>query len=215
MAEARPTPPPPLVLGSGSPRRRDLLARLGVPFDVSISDIDERSLWTGDAGVSATRSAEAKYRALLPSIGADRLLLTADTLVAADGDVLGKPRGPAEARSMLGALSGSSLVIATGLLLGGATRPSVSRVVETHVTIKELADGEIEDYLATGAAIDKAGGLELQGAAAGFVESIAGCWSNVVGLPICAVAEMLDLDPAGASQAERCLGRRCGATGDR
>lgn len=214
MADAaRPTAP--LVLGSGSPRRRDLLARLGVTFEVSVTDVDERALWTGDVGESAIRSAEAKYRALRRSVGVDRVLLTADTMVADAGRVLGKPRSAAEARRMLRSAAGSALVIATGLVLGRGGGPAGIRVVETTVAIKELTDQAIEEYLATGVALDKAGALELQGAAAGFVESIEGCWSNVVGLPICAVAELLDLDPVGASQAERCLGRWCGAAGDR
>jgi septum formation protein len=205
----------PLVLGSGSPRRHALLDQLGVAFSVVVADVDERPLWSGDVVDSAVRSASAKHRAITALVDADAAVLTADTLVAADGQVLGKPRDRSDARRMLQLCSGRPLVVVTALSSGRAHEAPTTRVVETTVHIAPLSDEVIDEYLATDVALDKAGALELQGAAAGFIERLDGCWSNVVGLPVCAVAELLDLEPAGTPWADRCLGRRCGAGSDR
>lgn len=200
-----------LVLGSGSPRRQALLRRLGVPFDVRVADVDERALWTGDVVDSARRSASAKHRALLGTCAPGECLLTADTLVAVGGEVLGKPTDRDDARQMLRTCSARPLQIVTALCFGALGAPPLEHAVETTVHLAELSDGWIEDYLRTGVALDKAGALELQGAASGFVERLEGCWSNVVGLPICAVAELVDLDPRGSHRVERCRGAACGA----
>ena len=188
-----------------------------MPFTVRAVDVDERRLWTDDVLASASRSAEAKYHALDRVVGQEARLLTADTLVATGGRLLGKPVDRAEARRMLRGCSGRNLDIVTAVCGGRSGRQPNLRVVETSVVLAELSDETIEAYLDTGVALDKAGALELQGAAAGFIERLDGCWSNVVGLPICAVAELMNLDPANATQAERCSGRRCGSaatTGD-
>lgn len=198
-----------LLLGSASPRRRDLLGVLGVPFDSATADIDERALVTSDAHATVARIARAKFDALSERAEhRNRIILTADTMVASGGQVLGKPIDEVDARSMLRSMSGGSVEISTAVCLGEAGREPAERLVTTTVQLIDLIDEQIEDYLATGAALDKAGALELQGAAASFIATVDGCWSNVVGLPICAVAQLLANESGDGSQ--RCSGRACG-----
>ena len=186
---AGPTPPPgppvlalrvPLVLASASPRRRDLLARLGLAFDVRPTDADET--WPDLAlGPAAEAVATRKARAV-EAPGA--LVLAADTVVALDDDVLGKPPTPEAARRTLRRLSGRTHRVATGIALRHDAREATAHAV-THVTFGDLSDAEIDAYVATGSPLDKAGAYGIQDdAGALLVERIEGDYANVVGLPL-------------------------------
>ncbi len=202
----------PIILGSASPRRRELLGQLGVAFEVALVDVDESGLSNDDVAASVERTSLAKFDAFAAQHVAllGRRLLTADTLVAGAGSVLGKPASAADAESTLAALSGEELTIASAVCCGEVGGQANRRTVITTVQLRPLDEAEIRDYVATGAAADKAGALELQGRAASFIASMDGCWSNVVGLPLCATAELLGL-PSGAQGWSPCSGRRCGA----
>lgn len=204
---------PALVLGSASPRRAALLESLGVPFVVSVVEIDE--LAALDAPLSGRQAvaqiAAAKFAAFDEVSDAAQTLLTADTLVECDQVVMGKPSSPDEVNSMLHQMSARTLEISTAVCLGPAGSAPPPITVTTMVTLRSLLEDEIERYVASGSGLDKAAGLALQSSANGFIESVEGCWSNVVGLPLCAVAQGLDLAPHGTSYTERCSNDLCGA----
>lgn len=175
-----------LRLASASPRRAVLLSRLGLSFEVVPSELGE-----SPASVDpATAAAElARDKAL--GVAADEgVVLGADTVVAHDGQVIGKPAGRLAARSLLERLSGSSLDVISALCVtaGGSEN---TKALTTRVLLRPLDQDEISAYLASGAGDDKAGALELQGRAAGFVALMEGCASNTWGLPLCLAATML------------------------
>jgi septum formation protein len=179
-----------LVLASASPRRRELLGILGVPFEVLASEVDE-SLPSGEAPErSVVRLAVAKAEA-----GAKRcpeaLVLGADTLVVFDGLVFGKPRDVTQARSMLRQLSGRTHRVWTGIAIAAAGTPTLERAVGAEVTFRALSDREIETYVATGEPLDKAGAYAIQGQGSAFVTGLRGELSTVVGLPMSATIELL------------------------
>jgi septum formation protein len=205
-----------LILGSSSPRRAQLLRRLGVEFTVAPVAIDEQSHVDGAlVAYVAGRIARSKFDAIVAGLdgspGPHRRVLTADTLVACKGAVLGKPASVDDAEQTLAAMSGQLLQIVTGVCLGIEHDDVTTISVETGVQLVELSAYEIGQYLATGEAFDKAGGLSLQGSARSFVAEVAGCWSNVIGLPLCAVAELLDLEPRGLGAHQRCSVELCGS----
>ncbi|MEM1041947.1 MAG: Maf family protein [Bacteroidota bacterium] len=173
----------PLVLASQSPRRRQLLERLGLPFVVHPSDADE-TIPPGTAPADAVGLlAERKARAVAPH-HAGALVLGADTLVVVDGDVLEKPADEAEAMAMLGRLSGRSHTVYTGLALVRAERAVAVREA-TEVTFADLSPEEIAAYVQTGSPLDKAGGYGIQDdLGALFVAGVRGDYYNVVGLPL-------------------------------
>ena len=170
----------PLVLASASPRRRDLLARIGLAFDVRPTDADET--WPDlPLGPAAEAVALRKARAA-EAPGA--LVLAADTVVALDGDVLGKPPSAEAARITLRRLSGRTHRVATGLALRHGDREATAHAV-TDVTFAALSDAEIDAYVATGSPLDKAGAYGIQDdVGALLVERIEGDYANVVGLPL-------------------------------
>lgn len=196
----------PLVLASRSPRRRALLERLGLAFDVRPSPDDER--WPeGEApGTAVERLALEKAEAVAHA-APEALTLGADTVVVLEGTVLGKPADPEEARRMLRRLSGATHTVYTGLAL---VHPASGRRVTAHettaVTFAPLTEDEIARYVATGAPLDKAGAYGIQDdAGALFVTRIEGDYYNVVGLPLHRLyrlltahfADLLDRDAAG------------------
>jgi nucleoside triphosphate pyrophosphatase len=179
---------PALVLASGSPRRAQILTALGVAFRVSVSNVDE-TLLPGESGpAAAERLARAKARA----VGARETLpvLAADTVVVCDGQVLGKPATPAEAVDMLRLLSGRTHEVVTGVcvLAAGEARSGIER---TAVTIAHLGENEIRWYAATDEPYDKAGGYHVDGRGSLFIESVQGSPSNVAGLPVRLVRQLL------------------------
>ena len=194
------------MLASASPRRRELLALVGLPFAVVTADVDE----TPAAGETAHRLAPrlAAAKALAGAATAplpDRLVIGADTVVVLDGAALGKPAGPDEARAVLRALRGRDHQVLTALALVTRGRTVWQAATETRVEMRRYADEEIEAYVGSGSPFDKAGGYAIQDPAFQPVERIVGCYPNVVGLPLCALLRGLrasGLDVAGPPDLE-------------
>lgn len=205
-----------MILASGSPRRRELLSRLGFSFDVVVSDADESV--TGDPAPAervemlAMRKAEAVFSDLLQAAGsADGqrrdpaevsfdpkrpfVIIGADTMVFA-GRPLGKPKSRADAISMIGSLQGKTHFVCTGcaLICRTQTGGEIGRLSfsdRTEVTVRPMNRSEIEAYVDTGEAYDKAGGYGIQGTFGRFVEGIHGSYDTVVGLPVLQLYEKL------------------------
>lgn len=173
----------PLVLGSASPRRRDLLHSVGLEFEVVPADIDETPR-AGEAPADyVARLAGEKCAAVAGRLEASAVVLTADTTVTLDGEALGKPADHAEARAMLRRLSGRTHLVHTAVVVATpGDRRDVT--VTTAVTFGELTDAEIEWYVGLGESFDKAGAYGIQSAGAALVERIDGSPSNVIGLPL-------------------------------
>lgn len=178
-----------IVLASASPRRRELLERLGVPTRVAPISVDERFPNGVDPVEGARRVALRKVHAAREA-GAAGLVLAADTVVLLGAAVLGKPRDEAEAREMLGELSGRMHVVATGVALADERGRVASGVETTDVWFRSLSAGEIEDYVRTGEPLDKAGAYGIQGLGALLVREIRGDYTNVVGLPVGLLLEL-------------------------
>ena len=178
-----------LVLASGSQRRRELLAAAGFSFDVTPVDVDETLQPDEDATSYVTRLARAKALAAAPS-HADRVVIGADTAVVVDGEVLGKPRGAEDATRMLRLLSGRAHEVLTGIAVFARGR-ILSAVERTTVWFAPLSDSEISWYVASGEPLDKAGAYAIQALASRFVPRIDGSYTNVVGLPVSTVVELL------------------------
>ena len=181
-----------LHLASASPRRRELLAQIGVPFVTLIASIDETALPGEPAERYVERLAREKALAGLAALSdpADAVVLGADTAVVLDGRILGKPADRAECLATLAALSGREHQVLTAVALASAQRIE-SRVVASCVRFRPLRAGEAEAYWATGEPCDKAGSYGIQGLAAVFVSQLEGSYSAVVGLPLCETAQLL------------------------
>lgn len=182
---------PRLVLASGSPRRRELLEKLGLSFTVTVSDLDE-SIDSSDPAFVVENLAEAKARAVgmqvarLHSVDLSPvLILGADTIVVLDNEILGKPRDKDDAVRMLKQLSGRFHQVFTGVSLLEIPGDKVRTIhTVTDVHFRDLDSSEIEAYVQTGEPMDKAGAYALQGIASAFVRKIEGCYTNVIGLPV-------------------------------
>lgn len=177
--------PAPIVLASGSPRRRELLAGLGLAFEVAPADVDETPE-PDEAPLDLVRRLAAAKAAAVADARPEALVIAADTVVVIDGRALGKPRDAAENRDFVRELSGRSHTVFTGhaLALGGRSEVEVCR---TEVTFRPLDDGEIERYVGSGEGLDKAGGYGIQGLGAALVPRVEGCYFNVVGLSLATV----------------------------
>jgi septum formation protein len=173
---------PALVLASSSPRRRELLASLGLTFSVRHADVDESLLPSESAFDAAERLARAKAERVAAE-ALDALVVAADTLVVLEGATLGKPRDRADVRRMLSALAGRTHDVVTGVALARGGRV-VSGRETTRVVLAPMTPAEIEVYAASGEPDDKAGAYALQGIGGLFVERVEGSPSNVVGLPV-------------------------------
>ena len=173
-----------IVLVSASPRRADLLRRAGLEFTIRPSEVDETPFPGEAPGVLAERLALAKVLAL-PALSFPALAIGADTVVAVADAVLGKPKDRAEARQMLRRLSGRVHEVTTAMALRTLPEETIQceRAV-SRVTFAPLSDREIDWYAETGEGMDKAGAYALQGIGALFIESIAGSYTNVIGLPL-------------------------------
>jgi len=181
-----------LYLASGSPRRRELLTQIGVPFLTQIAPIDENALPDELPSAYVERLARAKGQAGLAVLSnpVDAVVLGADTAVVLDGRILGKPLDRADALATLLALSGRRHEVLTAVALVSSER-IVSQVVTSHVTFRALSMAEIEAYWSSGEPQDKAGSYGIQGLAAVFVSQLQGSYSAVVGLPLCETAALL------------------------
>jgi septum formation protein len=180
-----------LILASASPRRAELLASAGFTFETLPSNVDETAR-PGEAPKEyALRVAKDKAQAALMTCRkTGTIVLAADTVVVADGRILGKPTDDRDAELMLKTLSGRVHEVHTAVVIRTAAR-EVTDVVTTRVRLLPLADDEIAWYIASGEPEGKAGAYAIQGRAARFVDWIEGSWSNVVGLPIATVNGML------------------------
>ena len=182
---------PPLVLASASPRRRDLLAQIGLePALIDPAEIDETPRPRELPGPHAERLAREKALAVAER-HPTHLVLAADTVVACGRRILPKPADEREARACLQQLSGRRHRVYGGVYLEVPSKPARRRLVQTVVTFKRLEEAEIETYIASGEWRGKAGGYAIQGLAAAFVRSINGSYSNVVGLPLFEVSQIL------------------------
>jgi septum formation protein len=189
-------PQRPLLLGSASPRRREILASLGLPLTVAAADVDETPLPLERPLDYLDRIAAAKLAAVArrPEVAGAGALLVADTTVILDDRPLGKPADEAEARAMLRALSGRAHRVSTCFALSGPAdfaRVLHRETVTSRVVFRALDDEEVALYAATGEGLDKAGGYAIQGIGAFAVARVEGSYSNVVGLPACEVVSAL------------------------
>lgn len=172
-----------VILGSGSPRRRELLHLLFERFEVVAADVDE-TLAESEPQAVAEKLAMRKAEAVLQKTGeADALIIGADTLVFAEGQILGKPRDKADAKAMLRLLSGRTHQVITGVALLEGGRGCVFSET-TDVTFAPMKPEEIEEYVATADPMDKAGAYGIQGRASRYIAGIRGCYYNVMGLPV-------------------------------
>jgi septum formation protein len=193
-----------IILASASPRRRELLTQAGFTFEVASANIPEVRRLGEDAISFATRLALEKAEAVAaatPNLSPSALVLGADTVVVVDDEILGKPHDASDAGRMLRLLSGRTHQVITGVcLLRGPRQPDAGRESSalqsaaevTFVKFTTLSDQEIEEYVATGEPLDKAGAYAIQGRAGRWVPRIHGCYFNVVGLPLALVSAMIE-----------------------
>jgi len=183
---------PLILLASASPRRSELLRQVGIAHEVRPVDVDESVRPDEAPSAYVLRLAETKAAALWQQLDAGQRLpvLAADTTVALEGEIFGKPADAAEARAMLGRLSGRTHEVHTAVAVlhaGGAA----ARVSSSSVSLRELSSAEIDWYWNTGEPADKAGGYAVQGRAAVFIRHIAGSYSGIMGLPLYETWELL------------------------
>lgn len=179
-----------IILASTSPRRRELLERMGLQFDIRIAEHDETMSPFADPSDEVARVSRLKAHAVYPLCLDEDIIIAADTVVVCDGLVMGKPRSESDAFSMLRRLSGREHQVMTGVtVLCGAEEESVT--VATTLRFRPLSDEEIRAYIATGEPMDKAGAYAIQGLASIFVVGLDGDYYNVMGLPVCTLASML------------------------
>jgi len=185
-----------LVLASASPRRAELLRAAGFSFDIQPVDVDETPHPSEAAADYPLRVARDKagawwrQRDQTSSTGEPACVLAADTVVVADGRILGKPASRDQAREMLALLSGATHLVHTGVVVRHPGQ-EVAELATTRVRFVDLSESEIDWYLRSGEAEGKAGAYAIQGRAARFVDWIEGSWSNVVGLPVATVYRIL------------------------
>ena len=221
-----------LILGSQSPRRRELLERMGLAFRVLTAEIDETKFETDDPETSVRRICEAKAAAVASRIqnegsgiketsvtlrvqgSGDALILASDTIVVLDGKIMGKPHDEAEARAMLASLSGREHEVYTAFCLLPVKMQNAECNVQnaychcekTSVKFRALTEEEIAAYVATGEPMDKAGAYGIQNLGAMLVEGIRGDYFTVMGLPVCRLAQALKqfgMDPLLKQENER------------
>ncbi len=182
-----------IILASASPRRREILSELGVPFTVRVADTDEQSDEQNPdrfAEALAKRKGLAVWQSLTDEEKtADPVVLSADTVVVCDGEILGKPTSPEDAARMLRMLSGRAHHVITGVAV---TAHGVAHTAhsDTLVRVHTLSDEAIAHYVASGDPMDKAGAYGIQGAFSRWIEGIEGCYFGVVGLPTHVLAEL-------------------------
>ena len=181
-----------LLLASASPRRRELLRHAGFDFEVRPSDIVEQMERGERPEEFARRAAREKAMSVAASSPSGSFVLGADTVVVVEGETLGKPADLDDATRMLRLLSGRTHQVHSGICLVRAPDEIVALTHETTlVTFRELDEEEIRSYVESGEPLDKAGAYAVQGLASKFVTRISGCYSNVVGLPVARVYEIL------------------------
>ncbi len=189
-------PDPVLILASASPRRSELLIEAGITFEVIPAEVVEIPEPGESASACAERLAKLKAETIAQRFPG-RWVLGADTVVTLKEHILGKPESDEEALKMLAFLSGQTHQVLTAIAFcqypaGSGDVRLISKVITSEVVFRTLTEAEIKDYVATGEPLDKAGAYAIQGGAGRFVSSFRGSWSNIVGLPIEEVRELLN-----------------------
>ena len=185
-----------ILLASASPRRRELIALLGLPVETTSANIDETP-YTGErASDLAIRLSRTKAKTVASSFGlhpsSSPIVVASDTVVSRDGEPLGKPCDAAEARSMLRRLRSRTHQVFTAIaLIDTRTHREVSDLASTDVPMREYTDDEVEAYIASGDPFDKAGAYAIQHNGFHPVDRLSGCFANVMGLPLCHVTRSL------------------------
>ena len=179
-----------IILASQSPRRRELLERMGLDYYVKTADHDETMSPFLPPEDEVARVSLLKAKSVAPYCHDDDIIIGADTIVVCDGLVMGKPKNEAEAFSMLRRLSGKDHHVMTGLTVLKGDQAETHTVI-TSLRMRHLSDEEIRAYIATGEPMDKAGAYAIQGLAAMFIVGIDGDYYNVMGLPVCTLAAIL------------------------
>lgn len=181
-----------LILASASPRRAALLSRLGFPFEIMPSGASEDLDAPLPPAQHVLEIAQRKTQTITSQVE-NAIVIGADSIVAINNTILEKPRDNDHATEMLTQLSGNTHQVLTGLVLTNTnTSQTLTHVVVTQVTMRQLTTQDIQRYVATGDPLDKAGAYAAQGLSAVFVESISGCFYNVVGLPLTTLWTMLE-----------------------
>ena len=179
-----------VILASKSPRRRELLSMLGIDFDVITEEVDETINEALPLADEIMRLSRLKAAAVADKASDTDIVIAADTVVSLDGKVFGKPKDSEDAKRMLGALSGKTHKVVTGVTVTSGGRRD-TRSMETDVTFRNLTQTEIDEYVKTGDPLDKAGAYALQGISSIFVRGISGDHFNVYGLPLSMLSDML------------------------
>lgn len=180
-----------IILASKSPRRKELLERMGIQdFETISPNVDERAFHGLPPEELVRRLSAEKAAAVAGKVGKDAVVIAADTVVALEGAVLGKPADELDAFKMLSALSGVRHQVYTGVTVCRGGEKQTAHEV-TDVTFRELSEREIEDYISTGEPMDKAGAYGIQGYGALLIQGISGDYYNVMGLPVCRLSGML------------------------
>ena len=180
-----------IILASASPRRKEILANTGLKFSVCSSNYEE------DLTLEKQPRALARFLSRMKAEEvaekhANAIIIAADTFIVFKNKLLGKPSGPDDAKRMLKLLSGKAHSVITGFtVINSKSNKKVSRSIETKVYFKKITQAEINAYVRSGEPLDKAGAYAIQGLGAVFIEKIEGDYFNVVGLPVCALAESL------------------------
>ena len=178
----------PMILASGSPRRRELLQQIGLDFTIVVSDADESA--AAMAPEALVQQLSRRKAAAVAKLHPDAVIIAADTVVCQDGEILGKPVDTEDAVRMLTRLSGKEHQVYTGFTVQCGAK--VHTAVEcTNVHVRPLTSNEIARYVATGEPLDKAGAYGIQGLGGVFVTGIEGDYYNVMGLPLCHLATVL------------------------
>ncbi len=193
-----------LILASSSPRRQELLGRLAIPYEVIAAPVEEDVLEGESPRDMVMRLALAKARAARKLNSTD-VILAADTTVVIEGKILGKPRDEAEAREMLRTLRGRSHLVFTGVAVLASPSLELAGTKCSAVLMRDYSDEEIEAYVSSGRALDKAGAYGVQDDFHPVAE-IRGCYTNVMGLPLCLTVELLQKAgfPFGSSPLQIC-----------
>lgn len=180
-----------IILASQSPRRKELLERMGIKdFETISPNVDERAFHGLPPEELVRRLSAEKAAAVAGKVGEDAIVIAADTVVALEGAVLGKPADELDAFKMLSALSGVRHQVYTGVTVCRGGEKQTAHEV-TDVTFRELSEREIEDYISTGEPMDKAGAYGIQGYGALLIQGISGDYYNVMGLPVCRLSGIL------------------------
>lgn len=181
-----------IILASQSPRRKELLERMGIQdFETISPNVDESAFHGLPPEELVRRLSAEKAAAVAGKVGEDAIVIAADTVVALEGAVLGKPADELDAFKMLSALSGVRHQVYTGVTVCRGGEKQTAHEV-TDVTFRELSEREIEDYISTGEPMDKAGAYGIQGYGALLIQGISGDYYNVMGLPVCRLGRMLE-----------------------